>query len=153
MNDLRNRIVKIALDVVCLSVGEFDTRWFEKITLVHRLPTIKRSNRKRSNSKRSNSKRSNSKRSNRKRLNSKRSSVRWYFELMCPSFAVGIPVLTLYVSGKSYRRGFYCDDESIRYPFKESTVTSTVLYLYGVFIPTIVVSIASVHCTVRVSGF
>nr|XP_022311472.1 phospholipid phosphatase 1-like [Crassostrea virginica] len=30
-----------------------------------------------------------------------------------------------------YTRGFYCDDDSIRYPFKNSTVTSTTLYTTG----------------------
>ncbi|OWF50673.1 phospholipid phosphatase 3-like [Mizuhopecten yessoensis] len=30
-----------------------------------------------------------------------------------------------------YRRGFYCDDESISYPYHSSTIPSTVLYLVG----------------------
>ncbi|XP_043544643.1 phospholipid phosphatase 1 isoform X1 [Chiloscyllium plagiosum] len=49
---------------------------------------------------------------------------------------------------KPFQRGFYCDDESIKYPFKNSTVTSTVLYTVGLSLPIssiIVGEIASVH--------
>ncbi|XP_020384673.1 phospholipid phosphatase 1 isoform X1 [Rhincodon typus] len=47
-----------------------------------------------------------------------------------------------------FQRGFYCDDESIKYPFKNSTVTSTVLYTVGLSLPIssiIVGELASVH--------
>ncbi|XP_078075294.1 phospholipid phosphatase 1 isoform X3 [Mustelus asterias] len=49
---------------------------------------------------------------------------------------------------KPYQRGFYCDDESIKYPFKNSTVTSTVLYTVGLLLPIsaiIIGELASVH--------
>ncbi|XP_051541387.1 phospholipid phosphatase 1-like isoform X1 [Myxocyprinus asiaticus] len=36
---------------------------------------------------------------------------------------------------KPYQRGFFCNDESISYPFHNSTVTSTVLYTVGFTIP------------------
>ncbi|XP_697507.5 phospholipid phosphatase 1 isoform X2 [Danio rerio] len=36
---------------------------------------------------------------------------------------------------KPYQRGFFCNDESIRYPFHSSTVTSTVLYTVGFTLP------------------
>ncbi|KAL2100005.1 hypothetical protein ACEWY4_004399 [Coilia grayii] len=36
---------------------------------------------------------------------------------------------------KPYQRGFYCNDESISYPFHHSTVTSTVLYTVGFALP------------------
>lgn len=43
--------------------------------------------------------------------------------------------------GSPYQRGFFCNDESIRYPFKESTVSSKVLYTVGLGLPTLIVSI------------
>uniref|UniRef100_A0A8C1YRW1 Phospholipid phosphatase 1 n=1 Tax=Cyprinus carpio TaxID=7962 RepID=A0A8C1YRW1_CYPCA len=36
---------------------------------------------------------------------------------------------------KPYQRGFFCNDESISYPFHTSTVTSTVLYTVGFTLP------------------
>ncbi|XP_074595066.1 phospholipid phosphatase 1-like isoform X2 [Brevipalpus obovatus] len=44
-------------------------------------------------------------------------------------FLVGLPFFILYIFGDPYRRGFYCDDDSIRYPFKDSTVPSTALFI------------------------
>ncbi|KAI5716121.1 hypothetical protein M8J76_001316 [Diaphorina citri] len=50
---------------------------------------------------------------------------------------VGFPVLGYYLLGDPYKRGFFCDDESIRHPYKESTVTSRVLYFVGLGVPII----------------
>ncbi|XP_068430472.1 phospholipid phosphatase 1 isoform X2 [Clinocottus analis] len=36
---------------------------------------------------------------------------------------------------RPYQRGFFCNDESIRYPFHPSTITSTVLYTVGFALP------------------
>ncbi|XP_028318963.1 phospholipid phosphatase 1 isoform X1 [Gouania willdenowi] len=36
---------------------------------------------------------------------------------------------------RPYQRGFFCSDDSIRYPFHPSTVTSTVLYTVGFTLP------------------
>ncbi|XP_030623209.1 phospholipid phosphatase 1 isoform X3 [Chanos chanos] len=36
---------------------------------------------------------------------------------------------------KPYQRGFFCNDESINYPFHHSTITSTVLYTVGFTLP------------------
>lgn len=36
---------------------------------------------------------------------------------------------------RPYQRGFFCSDDSIRYPFHNSTVTSTVLYSVGLTLP------------------
>lgn len=36
---------------------------------------------------------------------------------------------------RPYQRGFFCNDESIKYPFHSSTVTSTVLYTVGFTLP------------------
>lgn len=56
------------------------------------------------------------------------------FHMVCLA-AVGVPVLALFAAGKPFKRGFFCDDESLMYPFRESTVTSNMLYLFGTFIP------------------
>ncbi|XP_037556118.1 putative phosphatidate phosphatase [Dermacentor silvarum] len=59
-------------------------------------------------------------------------TVACHFVCLC---AVGIPVLVLFLAGKPFKRGFFCDDESLRYPFRDSTVTSPMLYTYGILIP------------------
>ncbi|XP_004526359.1 putative phosphatidate phosphatase isoform X1 [Ceratitis capitata] len=53
------------------------------------------------------------------------------FILLC----VGFPILFLYLWGKSYHRGFFCDDESLKHPFKDSTVPNWMLYVIGLVIP------------------
>ncbi|CAG7723108.1 unnamed protein product [Allacma fusca] len=52
------------------------------------------------------------------------------------------------------RRGFFCEDESIRYPFKGSTVPNWLLYIYGFSIPITVILITEflVNWRVRASG-
>ncbi|XP_049787389.1 putative phosphatidate phosphatase isoform X1 [Schistocerca cancellata] len=55
-------------------------------------------------------------------------------DILC-LFTVGFPILLFYYFGKPFERGFYCDDESLKYPFKPSTVTSPMLYLVGMFLP------------------
>ncbi|VVC44560.1 Hypothetical protein CINCED_3A021318 [Cinara cedri] len=59
-------------------------------------------------------------------------------DILCLSL-VGFPVLMFYMFGSPYHRGFFCSDESIRYPFKESTVSSKVLYSVGLGLPTLVI--------------
>ncbi|XP_075528789.1 putative phosphatidate phosphatase isoform X2 [Dermacentor variabilis] len=54
---------------------------------------------------------------------------------------VGVPILVLFVAGKPFKRGFFCDDESLMYPFRDSTVTSPMLYSYGILIPIIVMTV------------
>lgn len=48
-----------------------------------------------------------------------------------------MPVLLLAVIGKPYQRGFYCDDTSIRYPYRDSTVTNVVLYIFSIGLPVV----------------
>ncbi|XP_058791354.1 putative phosphatidate phosphatase [Phymastichus coffea] len=50
-------------------------------------------------------------------------------------FTVGITILMFFLFGKPYQRGFFCNDESLMHPFKESTVTSPMLYVIGLFLP------------------
>uniref|UniRef100_A0A5S6Q7I6 AcidPPc domain-containing protein n=1 Tax=Trichuris muris TaxID=70415 RepID=A0A5S6Q7I6_TRIMR len=48
---------------------------------------------------------------------------------------ISLPILILKLAVSPYERGFYCDDESIRYPFKESTVSTTQLNLVAFPVP------------------
>ncbi|KAK4885421.1 hypothetical protein RN001_001692 [Aquatica leii] len=54
--------------------------------------------------------------------------------LMC----VGFPILFLFIWGEPYRRGFFCDDESLRHPFHKSTVPAYFLYISGLGMTTTV---------------
>nr|XP_042713466.1 phospholipid phosphatase 1 isoform X3 [Chrysemys picta bellii] len=51
-------------------------------------------------------------------------------------FQAGLPLGVLNLAKiKPYQRGFFCNDDSIKYPFHDSTVTSTVLYAVGFTLP------------------
>ena len=45
--------------------------------------------------------------------------------------AIGLSCLLFKLVGVPYRRGFYCDDDSINKPYKKSTVPSSVMYPVG----------------------
>lgn len=53
---------------------------------------------------------------------------------------VGFLILVFYLWGQPYHRGFFCDDESLKHPFKDSTVTNVMLYIAGIGLPVISVS-------------
>ncbi|XP_054088744.1 putative phosphatidate phosphatase isoform X2 [Zeugodacus cucurbitae] len=53
------------------------------------------------------------------------------FILLC----VGFPILCFYLWGAAYQRGFFCDDESLKHPFKESTIRNWMLYFIGLVLP------------------
>ncbi|XP_027205370.1 phospholipid phosphatase 3-like [Dermatophagoides pteronyssinus] len=55
--------------------------------------------------------------------------------------SISIPILLLCTMGKPYKRGFYCDDDSIRYPFIDSTIPSNILLLYSILIPVLTICI------------
>ncbi|CEF71493.1 Phosphatidic acid phosphatase type 2/haloperoxidase domain-containing protein [Strongyloides ratti] len=44
-----------------------------------------------------------------------------------------ITLITLHLFGKPYKRGFYCDDESIRYPYHDSSISRQMLFAIGLF--------------------
>ncbi|KAJ8299378.1 hypothetical protein KUTeg_023438 [Tegillarca granosa] len=44
---------------------------------------------------------------------------------------VALPLLLFNQLATPFHRGFFCDDESIRYPYKDSTISSSVLYSVG----------------------
>ncbi|KAH3888811.1 putative phosphatidate phosphatase isoform X2 [Dreissena polymorpha] len=52
--------------------------------------------------------------------------------------AGGIILLLFRVLGDPYKRGFFCDDDSLKYPFHDSTVTSAMLYGIGFVLAVIV---------------
>ncbi|XP_055316381.1 putative phosphatidate phosphatase [Sitodiplosis mosellana] len=49
--------------------------------------------------------------------------------------SVGLPILALFLWGDPYKRGFFCDDESLKHPFHDSTVRSWMLYITGLILP------------------
>ncbi|XP_020708413.2 putative phosphatidate phosphatase isoform X2 [Athalia rosae] len=48
---------------------------------------------------------------------------------------VGICILSFYLAGRPFERGFFCDDQSLMYPYHESTVTNWMLYGVGMILP------------------
>ncbi|KPM06391.1 phosphatidate phosphatase-like protein [Sarcoptes scabiei] len=50
---------------------------------------------------------------------------------------ISIPILLFYQIGQPYKRGFNCNDDSIRYPFLASTISSNLLFTYSSLIPII----------------
>ncbi|KPJ03208.1 Putative phosphatidate phosphatase [Papilio xuthus] len=48
---------------------------------------------------------------------------------------VGFMILAFYLWGDPYKRGFFCDDESLKHPYKDSTVTNIMLYIVGLGVP------------------
>jgi len=48
-----------------------------------------------------------------------------------PHSTVGTLLLCIHELATPFRRGFNCDDETIRYPYKESTISSAVCYSVG----------------------
>lgn len=45
----------------------------------------------------------------------------------------------MYLVGSPYQRGFNCDDDSIRYPYKDNTISSGLCYTYSTLIPLITI--------------
>jgi len=58
-------------------------------------------------------------------------------DMICLMLA-GIPVVLLWFTGDPFERGFYCDDETIRYPYKKNTVPRWLLYFVCIFLPSII---------------
>lgn len=50
-------------------------------------------------------------------------------------FIVGIVVLCFSLFGKPYKRGFFCNDESLNHPYHTSTVNNVMLYVIGLLLP------------------
>ena len=54
--------------------------------------------------------------------------------------SVYLPWIAIHIGVKPFRRGFYCGDESLMHPFKESTVPGIVVTVLGIVVNAIVVS-------------
>ncbi|XP_044014060.1 putative phosphatidate phosphatase [Aphidius gifuensis] len=54
----------------------------------------------------------------------------------CCFLSVGIGILYLMLFTEPYERGFFCNDESIKYPFKISTISTEAAAFFAFFIPT-----------------
>ncbi|CAD6195264.1 unnamed protein product [Caenorhabditis auriculariae] len=52
---------------------------------------------------------------------------------------VAAPLLIFHEWVVPYKRGFYCDDETIRYPYRPSTVTRQMLIVVGLLIPILLI--------------
>ncbi|XP_070069284.1 putative phosphatidate phosphatase isoform X2 [Drosophila takahashii] len=57
---------------------------------------------------------------------------------------VGFPILLFFLLGEPYKRGFFCDDDSLKHPFHDSTVRNWMLYFIGAVIPVGVIVIVEV---------
>jgi len=61
-------------------------------------------------------------------------------------FLVIFPSIIVYFfKVNPYNRGFYCDDQSIRYPFKSDTISTSVLLLVGIGIPLLVIMFTEIY--------
>ncbi|EFO84299.1 hypothetical protein CRE_20474 [Caenorhabditis remanei] len=52
---------------------------------------------------------------------------------------IAIPLYIFHEFVPPYRRGYYCDDESIRYPWRKSTVSRQMLIVIGLLIPILLI--------------
>jgi len=63
---------------------------------------------------------------------------------MCALAAVQVIMVALYTTAQPVWRGFFCDDETIRYRYKSDTVTLSMLLITVFVVIPITVSIATV---------
>lgn len=57
------------------------------------------------------------------------------------SLLAGLPFAILNVRHRPFRRGFFCRDESIKYPFKEDTISYQLLG--GVMVPVVILTVSA----------
>jgi len=69
------------------------------------------------------------------KYNRPRASLKWILIDFCCYVIVGVPIALLFFIGVPYKRGFYCNDDSINKPFKESTVSNGVATAVGLIFP------------------
>ncbi|XP_045157242.2 phospholipid phosphatase 1-like [Mercenaria mercenaria] len=58
--------------------------------------------------------------------------------------AVAVSVLFLFLHGTPYKRGFYCGDVTLSFPFKQDTLSTPLLLMSGVIVSVVVVVITEV---------
>ncbi|XP_035219109.1 phospholipid phosphatase 1-like [Stegodyphus dumicola] len=54
---------------------------------------------------------------------------------------VSVPIMLFYGVLTPYNRGYFCNDDSIRYPYKESTISDRMLYTIGTSVGVIVIAL------------
>jgi len=60
---------------------------------------------------------------------------------------MAVIILSLHKFGKPYKRGFYCNDESLRYPYKPSTVSRKSLFIMAGFLPMLFILLTEIFRT------
>ena len=58
--------------------------------------------------------------------------------------AVALPILIFFLNGVPYKRGFFCNDETINHPYKSSTVPTSVLFGLGLGLPILLILVVEV---------
>uniref|UniRef100_A0A1B0AHS4 Phosphatidic acid phosphatase type 2/haloperoxidase domain-containing protein n=1 Tax=Glossina pallidipes TaxID=7398 RepID=A0A1B0AHS4_GLOPL len=60
---------------------------------------------------------------------------------------VGLPIMGFNLWGDSYKRGFFCNDDSLMHPYHESTVPSWMLYFMCFVVPITIITIVEFFST------
>lgn len=63
------------------------------------------------------------------------------FVSLIASLLAGLPFAILNVKHSPFRRGFFCNDDSIKYPYKEDTISYQLLG--GVMIPVTILTVSA----------
>lgn len=66
-----------------------------------------------------------------------------------PTPKVGVILLCIHSLAAPFQRGFFCDDESIRYPYRESTVSSGLCYALGSGVNIILIVLLEYRLTLK----
>ncbi|XP_037891456.1 putative phosphatidate phosphatase isoform X4 [Glossina fuscipes] len=60
---------------------------------------------------------------------------------------VGLPIMGFNLWGDSYKRGFFCNDDSLMHPYHESTIPSWMLYFMCFVVPITIITIVEFFST------
>ncbi|XP_067654955.1 phospholipid phosphatase 1-like [Haliotis asinina] len=77
--------------------------------------------------------------------------LQFVIELVCVS-AVWGPLLYLEWYGTATLQGFFCSDTSLQYPYRESTMTASIMYPVSCIFPTLGIFI-SICCALKTKSF
>ncbi|KAK3580944.1 hypothetical protein CHS0354_006969 [Potamilus streckersoni] len=69
--------------------------------------------------------------------------LRGSVDLFCMAL-VGIPLLIMYKVVVAYKRGFYCDDQSLMHPYKSNTIPTWVAGFVGLVLPSLAIIIVEI---------
>lgn len=68
-------------------------------------------------------------------------SCAFFFSSLNASSLAGLPAALLNIRHKPFQRGFFCSDDSLKYPFKEDTISYQLLG--GVMIPVVIITVSA----------